>query len=261
MPEIVAASGSGMTTAVRVFDGVTGAQKHEIIPFGAAAKYGAFVATGDVNADGFADIVVASDATVPGQVLVFDGKELSQNNKVVQLMNLAPYAASFKGGVRVAAADVDGDGFADVISVPGAGIATQAKVFSGKTKGLIQSWNAFVAKTAYTGGAFVSAGDTDGDGRAEVTISQGATTTPRVQMYRGFDAKLLADFQPFAGFSPGPTGVRVLMQDRDGDGLMDLVVAPGPGISRVRVYKGNLLTLLDEFEPFGPAFKGGIFVG
>lgn len=261
IPDIIAASGAGIATTVRVFDGVTGAQKHEFQPFGATVKNGAFVTVGDLNADGFVDIVVGSDSGMAPLVRGYDGKQLAQSNKVVQLFSFAPYAATFKGGVRVAGGDFDGDGKADIITAPGSGLTTQVKVFGGVDQKQIAGWTAFNYMTAYTGGAFISAGDTDGDGKAEITVSQGATTTPRVQMYRGGDAKMLVEMQPFAGFSPGPTGIRTLMQDRDGDGKMDLIVAPGPGLSRVKVYKGNLLSLLSEFDPFASTYLGGVYVG
>lgn len=258
-PEIIAASGPGIVTTVRVFDGVTGKQLHEWIPFGVKVKNGGFVATGDVNNDGYSDVIVSTDAGIPGQVRVFDGKSAAGGTTLELYSFLSLYPATFKGGVRIASGDVNGDDYADIVTVPGSGLTTQVKVLSGFNGSEIKSWTAFTP--TYKSGAFVAAGDTNGDGKAEVTVSMGATSKPRVQVYRGLDATLIGDFLPYAGYTTGPTGVRVTMQDRDGDGLADLVVAPGPGVSRVRIYKGNLLSLLTEYDPFGPAFKGGIFVG
>jgi hypothetical protein len=57
-------------------------------------------------------------------------------------------------------------------------------------------------------------------------------------------------------------GVRVDMADLNGDGVPDLIVAPGPsktiGGLPVRVYDGRDLNLLVEFIPFA-GWKGGIY--
>jgi hypothetical protein len=58
-------------------------------------------------------------------------------------------------------------------------------------------------------------------------------------------------------------GVRVDMADLNGDGVPELVVAPGPGrgnaVLPVKVFDGRDLNLLIEFTPF-PGWKGGLTV-
>ncbi|MCS6864440.1 MAG: hypothetical protein RMJ56_11420 [Gemmataceae bacterium] len=58
-------------------------------------------------------------------------------------------------------------------------------------------------------------------------------------------------------------GVRVDMADLNGDGIAELIVAPGPATTPVslpvRVYDGRDLNLLVEFIPFNN-WKGGLFV-
>src|SRR5689334_6102735 len=51
----------------------------------------------------------------------------------VQYTVANPYGASFTGGVRVALADVTGDGTADLVTAPGPGIAPTVHVFDGIT--------------------------------------------------------------------------------------------------------------------------------
>jgi hypothetical protein len=57
-------------------------------------------------------------------------------------------------------------------------------------------------------------------------------------------------------------GARVNMADLNGDGVPELVVAPGPsktmGVLPVRVYDGRDLSLLVEFVPFA-GWKGGLY--
>ena len=64
--DIIAGSGSRSGARVRVFDGVTGAPLSgplgDLFAFGRGYRGGVFVAAGDVNGDGFADVIVAPSA-------------------------------------------------------------------------------------------------------------------------------------------------------------------------------------------------------
>ena len=72
-------------------------------------------------------LVVGTDAGVPNLVRTFG----PAGN---QLLSFAPYAVGFGGTVRVTAGDINGDGFADIITGTGPGAAGgHVKVFDGVT--------------------------------------------------------------------------------------------------------------------------------
>ena len=70
---------------------------------------GLFVAAGDVNGDGIADVIVGAGTGGWPQVTVFSGKDFSL------LKSFYAMPPGFAGGVRVAAGDMNGDGKADIV--------------------------------------------------------------------------------------------------------------------------------------------------
>src|SRR5439155_22843059 len=110
---------------------------------------GVTVAYGDVNGDGVADIITGT-ASGSSEVKVFDGKTLSQ------FRDFLAYDPAFTGGVYVAAGDVNGDGFDDIITGAGPGGGPNVKVFDGKTGSVLMNFFAF--SPSFTGGVTVAAG-------------------------------------------------------------------------------------------------------
>ena len=80
------------------------------------------------------------------------------------------YDSAFRGGVRVANADVNGDGVPDIITAPGPGGGPHIKVFDGTDLHLIYSFMAY--DIDFTGGVFVAAGDVNGDGKADIITAR-----------------------------------------------------------------------------------------
>src|SRR5260370_998979 len=157
--DYIVAAGPGGGPDVRVFDGVSQTLIREFFAYPLSFTGGVWVAAGDVFHNGYADIVTGADAGGSPDVRVFDGK----TGALVR--EFFAYSANFTGGVRVAVADVNGDGYADIITAAGPGGGPSIRVFDGKTgaqfSGPLGDMYAYAAN--FTGGVYVAAGDITGD--------------------------------------------------------------------------------------------------
>jgi hypothetical protein len=168
------------------------------------------------------------------------------------------YDSNFRGGVRVAVADLNGDGFPEIVTAPGKGMAPRVRVFDGRDLNLMAEFMAF--EPTFRGGVFVAASDLTPDGRALVAVGADAGGGPHVRVFDVVKGKEVASFFPYAKSFTG--GVRVALGDVDGDGTPDLVTAPGPGmVAQVRVFNGATKKPISQFNAYGADWTGGAFVG
>jgi hypothetical protein len=251
VPEIVTATGPGPAAEVRVFNGLTGVLQYDFFPYGGFSG-GAFVAAGDLNGDGYADIIVGPDSGMAPIVLVYDGRTGDL------LRNFYAFSGGFTGGVRVAAGDVNGDGFADIITGTGPGIATEVRAFNGLNGIILRDF--YVYNGAFTGGVYVGAGDVNGDHIADIIVGPGAGMGSEVQVYDGNTSTKLLDFYVGVG---GSSGVRVSSVVVQNNGRADLVVGSGLGAgTEMQVIDSLSLQLVDDFFAFNtPSSQSGLFVG
>src|SRR5207248_245482 len=73
-PDIITAPGAGGGPDIHVYDGATGALMQRFWAFDPRFSGGSFVAAGDVNGDGFADIIVGADSGGGPNVAAFSGR-------------------------------------------------------------------------------------------------------------------------------------------------------------------------------------------
>ena len=243
--DIAAGEGAGGST-VKVLNGKTGAAIATYNPF-PASMHGVSVALGDVNGDGRADLVVGSGAGTTAQVKVYDGRTRAL------LETLTPFGPGFKGGVTVAAGDLNGDGKADVVIGSGPGVKAQVVAFNGATATRLETLSPFSA--SFTGGVSVGVGDLNGDGKADVIAGTGSGTAAVARAFSGATGKRLLSFAPYGALFTG--GVSVAGADVTGDKAAEIVTGQGPGGgAQVSVFDGRTGALVSTF--LGATGSGGI---
>jgi hypothetical protein len=269
VPDVVVGTGPGGPSHVRVLDGTDGHELFAVDPFEASFTGGVFVAAGDVNGDGVADLVISPDEGGGPRVRVFSGKGFGQ---------LADFFGiddpNFRGGARAALADLNGDGVADLLVSAGFQGGPRVAGFDGKTVGSaapVKLFGDFFAfEDTVRNGVYLTAGDVNGDGFADLIAGGGPGGGPRVSVFDGRGLvqsdtpNRTVDF--FAGDASNRDGVRLAVKNLDGDDLADLVVGVRAGDgSQVLGYSGTELAKASpapdlNFDAF-PGLNGGVFVG
>ncbi len=246
--DIIVGTGPG-ASHVKVLDGATGAEVRSFFAYNPLFSGGVFVAAGDVNGDGKADIIVGAGAGATPHVKVFDGLTGAE------LHSFFAYNENFLGGVTVAGGDVNGDGKADIITGTGPGASPHVKVFDGLTLAEVRSFFAYAPN--FTGGVFVAAGDINRDGKADIITGSGNFGS-HVKVFDGATPVELASFLAF----PGSTvGVHVGARDVNGDGFAEILAGAGPGAQpHVKAFNGLTLALVDSFFALDGLISSGVYV-
>ncbi len=246
---------------VRVFDFQTGVERAAFYAYDQSFTGGVRVASADVTGDGIADVITAAGVGGGPHIRVFDGVSFQM------IREFMAYDASFRGGVYLAAADVTGDGIAEIVTGAGEGGAAHVKVFN--TVGQFAEF--FAYDTAFRGGVRVAAADFNADGRADIATGAGIGGGPHVKVFdlaqpAADSFALLSSFMAFDANFRG--GVFVSANntsgngDATGDGRPDLVVGAGTGgQALVNVYNGVNFSLYSQFLAYDASFTGGVRVG
>lgn len=271
--DLVVGTGPGGATHVKVIDGVTQAELFTVDPFEAAFTGGVYVAAGDLNGDGKADLAITPDEGGGPRARVFSGNGFTQ---IADFFGIDDPA--FRGGARSAIGDFNGDGKGDLVVAAGFGGGPRVAVFDGSqlsgNGGPKLFGDFFAFETGLRNGIFVSAGDVNGDGFADLVAGGGPGGGPRVFI---LDGKSLVQngsdtLVPVGNFFAGDVnnrgGVRVTVHNLDNDGKADVVTGSGTNAgSKVTAYLGTNTTpnggtpaTALDFNAYA-GFNGGVFVG
>jgi hypothetical protein len=194
------------------------------------------------------------------------------------------FEEAFRGGVRVAMANVDGRAGDEILAASGPGRVGEIRVFTQEVSGSVTTLRELVGfrlqpfGAGYQGGVMAAAGDIDGDRLPDIVAaaSRGAGI---VSVFRGIGlgqpVASVAE-RTFAAFEPTTLGgatVAVadlgayvdgrLVDGTRGDGRLEVVVGSGAGMAaEVKAFDLSAAAprQIDAIRPFGGRFRGGVSV-
>ena len=197
----------------------------------------AAVAIGDLDGDGRPEIVVADNSSSAVSVL--------QNQSLPGLLTSNSFAApvNFAVGLnplRLALADLDGDGRVDVVTVNTGNLARRVSVLRNiSTLGRL-STNSLAAAVDLAGtdqGTALAIGDLDGDGRLDLTT--GSASGRSLNVYRNLGplgTLTSGSFGPEIAFGASNAVQNVALGDLDGEGRLSVALVT-QSASQLRLYR------------------------
>ncbi|QGJ69065.1 Hypothetical protein PBC10988_7310 [Planctomycetales bacterium 10988] len=196
--DIITAPDAGGGPHLKVYNGLTGDVITEFYAYAPNVTVGVRIATGDINGDGFAEIITTPGPGGGPHVRVINGMTGEQMPGPVT--NFYAYAPNVLTGLYVASGDVNGDGFDDIITSPGAGGGPHVQAFSSADGSTLQNFYAYHPN--FVGGVRVGSADLNQDGFADIITVPGSSGGPHTRAFSGVDLEDLSNF-----FSGSPTNI------------------------------------------------------
>ncbi len=225
---------AGKSTEVRIHDGNGDRLLATVVPF-PGFEGSVSVAMGDVDADGVFDVIVGSGPDRAPEVVVYSGK--AGKGKAVfatELSRFQPFDAGARGGISVAATQIDGSSADNIVVGSGPGMPSEVRIYgsrlpaaSGMAPVLFSTFSPYADSRS---GLSLTTGFVDySTGRFSIVTAPGAGETAEVKV---FAFPLLKPMSKASIRSTGHDGMQA--------------AGPGQPVNTA------------SFKPFGDAYQGGV---
>ncbi len=239
---IVTGAGPGGGPLVRVLT-TDGNGVSQFFPYPQAFKGGVNVATGDIDGNGIDEIITGAGSGGGPHVRILDSNGAPRGQ-------FFPYPAGFRGGVNVAAGDLDGDGKAEIITGAGPGGSPHVRVF--KADGTpIASF--FPYAKEFKGGVYVAVKPASNGSPARIITSPGAGGGPHVRLFDYLGNPDVSFFAYDASFNGGVT-LSVMNPTSDDYSIVTTPASKGGPDIRIFSALGQLKESRSAYEPW---WRGG----
>ena len=184
------------------------------------------------------------------------GPHLKTFENMNQILSVFPISNDFKGGIRVAGAQLTNDNVVDIVVAQGPTLNAQVRFIDGASGQLLR--RNIVPYPEFEGGIFVATADLNNNAFDDIITGADQGGGPHVKVFSSLPAdndRVLLEFMAYETDFTG--GVRVAAGDVNGDGQIEIITAPGPGRPpTVRVFNSSNGELLYEFNHNGNSTLG-----
>lgn len=211
------------------------------------------VAVGNVLGDEAEEIITGTGEGMGPQIMIYDrdGETLG---------NFFAYSSSLRTGVRLATGDLDGDGYDEILTVPGPGAVPHIRIFNGSGNVDVNA-GFFALDGKFKGGAFIASGQVNGTGDDDIVVAAGKGGGAQVTVHNA-SGTTIANFFAYDQ-NTFRSGITVATLDSDGDGKDEIITGPEYGSPHVQffsLYPNEVKRLNPGFYAFDRDYKGGVTV-
>ncbi len=255
---LVAAQAKGGTSQIRVYSATSGKRLKSFSVYKSSFRNGISLAGGDIDGSGNQNIVAGAGVGSGPQVSLY-----TTSGKLIT--RFFAYTKTLRTGVNVAVGDIDGDGNNELVTAPAGNYQGLVRVYryNPSTKKFTRMIDVSSQTSKYRGGVNLAVADLDRNGYSEIVVTpvvKGRKSSVEVYEYNVSTKKIVKrlTFSAYAKNFNG--GMEVTTADVNGDGIPEIVVAPAPGASDIRIYSyvNRKARLLTKFMAAGTQFKGGV---
>jgi len=220
----------------RVFDATGTTKRTGFFAYEPSVRGGSQVVQYDLDHNGTLE-TISADATFV---------TIAQADGTV-LKTFAPYTESFKSGINISVGDLENDGTVEIVTGTENGGGPQVRVFN--HEGVLINPGFFAYAKDFRGGVNVTIGDLNGDNIKEIITGAGFNGGPHVRMFKKDGTLINPGFFAFDPLFRG--GVNVASADVNGDGIDEVITAPGlGGTSTAKIFDrdGHLKSVFTVFN-------------
>jgi len=246
LDELVVGAGVGQEPTIKILNSA-GKLLKEFLVFDKKFLGGVNVAVNDLDGNGQAEIIVAAASQGNSQVRIF-------NNQGKLLREFFADSKNWRGGLSLAAGDLDGKRNKQIVVGFTAGLAPVVKIFTSEGK-ILGSFYAY--EKQFRGGIKVAVTNIEGrqnHNKSKIIVAPGPGRNSQIKI---FDNRAVLEKQFLAYGRNWLGGVNLAAGDINNDGIGEIVVGAEPGAApHVRIFDGRGI-LLESFYAWEESWNGG----
>lgn len=250
LEEIVVGTGANNEPKIMIYS-ESGRLIKQILAYDKYFRGGVSVALVDIDGDEQMEIAAAQAARGTGQIKIFNVSGQLKKQFLVD-------SRYWRGGLNLAAGDIDGNGDQEIVAAYGAGSEPMIKIFHADGK-IVGAFLAYEKK--FRGGVKIAVANINGrknHNKANIIVSPGKGRDPQIKIFDNRGA-LARQFLAYSRNWQG--GVNLSAGDLNNDGLPEVATAAQTGAApHVRVFSARG-ELMESFYAWEENWNGGVNIG